>query len=268
MQDDIISQEVPQDILDEKPQRKILLAIFIEVFLGFFKEIALTVWNFFKQYFVLLWFYLRFIIKPDASDYAVHREKAIANSKNTIELTMLLIVTLIFFIKQGLLNSSSKELADIFNNDVSQWVMELFIFIIYAIAYFIVLLLLVLLGRLLRIIFSPIESNKVTDLVFIHLNNIFFITAIICSFIVRFNNVATDFAGEDNSYEIMHFMIELFNSFGIAFAVITFIFFIRLTMINKLSVVKSIFYITLVPAIVWAFLFFCELILSAFLAGL
>lgn len=268
MTPDLTKPIVSKNTLEEKAQRKILLAIFLEVFIGFFKGIAQSLWNFLKQYFLLIWFYMRFIVNPNAEDYAVQREKAIKNSKNTFELIVILTAILIFLIKQNVIISASAENKELFNNDLSQWGMEFFIFLIYVVCYFVVLILLVLLGRLLRKIFSPIESSRVTDLVFIHLNNIFFIVGAICSFIIRFENVASDFTGEDNEYETTHFMIVLFNTFGIAFAAIVFIFFIRLTMINKLSVGKSIFYFTLVPAIVWTFLFFCELLISAFMAGL
>ncbi|MEO7310791.1 MAG: hypothetical protein ABIX01_10370 [Chitinophagaceae bacterium] len=268
MQEDMITPIVPKEILEDKPQQKLLLAIFLEVFVGFFKDIAVSIWDFFKKFILLIWFYLRFIVNPNAEDYWVQREKAIHYSKDTFELILLLTAALIFCIKQGWIVSASTSNTDAYNNDFMQWFMEAVIFLVYAACYFVVLLLLVLLGRLLRKIFSPVESSRVTDLVFVHLNNIFFITAAICSFIIRFDNVASDFEGADKDYEMQHFMIVLFNTFGIAFAIIMFIFFVRLTMINKLPLLKSVLYITLVPAIVWAFLFACELFITAFMAGL
>ncbi|MES2774041.1 MAG: hypothetical protein V4722_07640 [Bacteroidota bacterium] len=262
-----ISTTAPQTTA-QAPQRKILLAIFMEVFLGFFAGIAISIWNFFKHYLLLVWFYILFLIKPNAENYDVHRKKAIDNSKSTFQLIMILTAILIFCIKQGWITGASEENTQAYGNDMMAWFMEFVIFIVYAACYFLVLLLLVLLGRLLRKIFSPIESSRVTDLVFIHLNNIFFITAAICSFIIRFDNVASDFLGEDKDYEMEHFQIVLFNTFGIPFAIITFLFFIRLTMINKLPALKSIFYVTLVPAIVFGFLLVCEIFISSFMAGL
>jgi len=266
MQQEMITPITQQNVQDDKPKQKILVAIFLEVFLGFFRDIALSVWNFFKQYFLLLWFYIRFIANPNADDYEKQREKTLHYSKNTFELILILTGILIFCIKQGWIQSESQSKVEVYNNDIGHWMMQAMLFLVYAACYFVVLFLLVLLGRLLRKIFKPIESSRVTDVVFIHLNNIFFITGAICSFIVRFDNVGSDFMGEDKEYELQYFMIALFNTFGIVFAAIMFVFFIRLTMINRLPVLKSVLYITLVPAVIWGFLFLCEIFITAFIA--
>lgn len=247
--------------------RRILVEIFYEVFLGLFKDIFKAVYGFLKTYVVLILYYLKFIVDPDASDILTHRKKGIENSKHTFELLGILTAVIIFLIKQDYLESYELDsLTYGFDgvdsqNDIEQWVMEFKYFIAYAVCYFPVLCLLVLLGRLLRMIFSPIQPGVVMDLVFIHLNNVFFLIAAISSFIVRLNMSASELRIVDK-YDMQHYLIQLFNSFGIVFGIILLVFFIRLTMLHKISFIKKVIYIIIIPAIVWTFLFFMEVVIS------
>jgi|GEM_PF-4275533 len=254
-----------QPIASTPPQRRILVAIFIEVFLGFFKNLGLGVFNFFKRYGDVIWFSLKFVTYPNAEDVALHRKKAIENSRHTFELILIVTGFVIFLIKQGWINSASEDNKNALSNDFAQWGIELAFFLYNAIFYFVVLILLVLLGRLLRIIFSAIETAAVTDLVFIHLNNIYFLLATIGGFVMRLNNNISELTTDEDYGD---YVWRLFNQFGIILAVVIFLFFTRWVMINKLTMAKKILYITIVPAIVWLFLFICQFMISIFLASI
>jgi len=264
MKDDAGFPAIPLETVAARPVRKILPAIFLEVFIGFFKDMILATFGLLKKYFELLQFYTLFLLKPKIDNYSLHREKGLRYSKYTFELILIATAVVIFLIKVNVIKSSSDELTELYNNDLAQWGMELVIFLVYTGWYFLVLILLILLGRLLRIIFRPAESAGVTDILFIHLNNIYFILAAAWSFYMRFSYSDR---GMD-LYDYSHFVIEMTNSFGVVLLIAILVFFIRFAMVNKLTVGKTIIYVTIIPTIAWAFLLGAGLMLSAFMLGL
>ncbi len=246
-----------------KKERPILLQLFIEVFLGFFAEIIKGIYGFFRRYFVLIWNCIKFLWKPNADEHTLANANTVNNAKETFELILIITGIAFFLIKQNFLESTD-ELKSLYGNDVSQYVMELTLFIIYVAFFFVVLIMLVLLGRLLRVLFKPVESRKVTDKVFINLSNIFFIVTVIYSFARKFDPYnATDLQNIEPAWYAIWFV-----TYAIPLAVIVFFFFIRLVMINKLTFGRALVYCIIAPAITAIILAFFGLFFTAFFAGI
>ena len=238
----IAPAKVPAKPIVHKKEKPILLRVFYKVFLGFFVEIAAGIFNFFKRYLVLIWKCLTFLWWPNADEHTKANEKTLNNTKETFEFILIITGITLFFIKQGII-VSTEELKNLYGNDISQYLMELFLFLIYSMAFFVVLIILVLVGRLLRKIFKPIETRDVTDKVFINLNNTFFIGTVIYSFVRKFDpSNSTDIKNVDNDWYILWG-----TYYAIPLAVIVFIFFIRLVSINKLTIGRVFTYGIVAP---------------------
>jgi hypothetical protein len=249
-----------------KPAKKetpILLQVFKEVFGGFFTGIGKGVFNFFKRYFVLIWNCTKFLWKPNADEHTKANDRTIHNAKETFELILILTAITLFLIKQDVIVSTD-ELKEIYGNDLGQYAMEFFFFLCYSVIFFVVLTILVLLGRLLHVIFKPIESRDVTDKVFINLNNIFFIITIVYSFIRKFDPYnSTDLQNIEEEWYAIWFV-----SYAIPLAVVVFLFFIRLVMINKVTIGRALAYCIITPAITVVILALSGLFLTALFAGI
>jgi len=121
-----------------------------------------------------------------------------------------------------------------------------------------------LLGRLLRVLFKPIESRNVTDKVFVNLSNIFFIVTVIYSFIRKFDPYnATDLKNIEPDWYAIWFV-----TYAVPLAVIVFLFFIRLVMINKVTFGRALVYCIIAPAITVIILAISGLFFTALFAGI
>lgn len=246
-----------------KKEKPILLQVFNKVFIGFFADIFRSVYNFFKRYFVLTWNCIKFLWKPNAEEHTKANEATLHNAKETFELILIITTIAIFLIKQGVMESTD-DLKQLYGNDLMQYGVEFFLFLFYTVLFFVVLIILVGLGRLLRILFKPIEPRDVTDKVFINLNNIFFIITIIYSFIRKFDPYnATDLQNIEESWYVIWVV-----TYGVPLTIIVFLFFIRLVMINKLTVGKTVAYGIIAPALTVIILALCGLFITAVFAGI
>ena len=216
-----------QDVVFEEKQYKvavkekhIVLQLFKQVFVDFFVEIFTGVFGFFKRYILLIWNCIKFLWKPNADEHTKANAKTITNAKETFEFILIITGITLFLIKQNWMESTD-ELKEIYGNDLGQYATEFTLFILYSLAFFIVMIVLILLGRLLRLLFKAIEPRDVTDKVFINLNNIFFIVTIIYSFVRKFDPYnATDLQNIEPAWYAIWFV-----TYAIPLAVIVFLFF-------------------------------------------
>ncbi len=246
-----------------KKEKPILLRVFYKVFLGFFADIFGGIFNFFKRYVLLVWHCIKFIWNPNAEEHTRANEQTLSNAKETFELILIITTVMLFLIKQNVLNSSD-ELKELYGNDIQQYAVEFVLFLAYAAAYFTVLVILVLLGRLLRKVFKPIESKEVTDKLFINLNNIFFIFTTIYAFVKKFDYDSATLLEREDAGWYENFFIYYF----IPLAAILILFFIRLVALNKITVGRIFTYCVITPVITAVILGISGLMLTALFAYL
>jgi hypothetical protein len=244
-------------------ERPILLQIFNKVFIGFFAEIGTGVFHFFKRYLVLISDCLKFLWKPNAEEHTRANEKTLENAKETFEFILIITAITLFLIRQDIIESTA-ELKELYGNDIGQITIEFLYFLMYALAFFTVLIILVLLGRLLRQLFKPVESRHVTDKIFINLNNIFFLLTTIYAFVKKCDPHSRSAAlGEtDNTQWVEQFFIY----YGLPLTCVVFLFFIRLVTINKVTVWRVLTYCIITPTLTTMILAFCGLVIMTFFA--
>lgn len=244
-------------------ERSTFVRVFYSVFVEFFTDIGKTIFGFFKRYIILIWDCLKFIWRPDAEYHEKAKDKTLTNAKHTFQFILIITSITIFLIKQNIIQSAD-DLKEAYNNDVIQYTLEFMFFLGYVILFFLVMSLLVLIGRLLRKIFKPIETRDVTDKVFIHLNNIFFLLTTIYAFIRKFDPTDKQLLAE---YPI-GWMINFFWLLGIPLFIVVFTFFIRLVIINHAKNGKAIVYSLIVPSIIYVLLSLCGFFIAAFFTGI
>ncbi len=244
-------------------ERPTLIRVFYSVFVEFFTDIGKGVFGFFSRFIVLVWDCLKFIWRPDAEYHEIAKDKTLKNAKYTFQFIIIITSITVFLIKQNIVQSTD-DLKEAYGNDVFQYIMEFIFFLAYVAIFFLVMILLVLLGRLLRQIFKPIETRDVTDKVFIHLNNIFFLFTIIFAFLQKLDSENQALLANDSETWAIHFAWF----FGSPLLIIVFTFFIRLVMINHAKKTKAVVYGFVVPSIIYAFLWLCGFFIVALFSGI
>lgn len=258
-------QEDPITSLVDKQhkERSTFIRVFYSVFVEFFTDIGLSIFGFFKRYIILVWDCLKFIWRPDAEYHETAKDKTLKNAKYTFQFILIITSITIFLIKQDVIQTTD-DLKKVYGNDILQYIMEFIFFIAYVIFYFAIMTSLVLVGRLLRRIFKPIETRDVTDKVFIHLNNIFFLFTTIFAFIRKFDESYKKLLADDPST----WFIDFFIFFGIPLFLIVFTFFVRLVIINHAKKGKAIVYGLIVPTIIYVLLGLCGIFIVALFTGI
>lgn len=179
-------------------------SVFVEIPKDFFWSIA----GFFLRYFRHYWETVKYIHKPSLEVPPFDKKDFKENAQHSFEIALLASAFLIFMIKQGWI-PVQRDLQEVYGNDFGQMFIQFFIFIIFAIAYFVLILLSVGLGRLLRLIFKFPISREETDILFAYFNNSLFSIAVILAFIFRCGGHAKEI--EDTPYEYL--------MLGVAYAV-------------------------------------------------
>lgn len=238
-------------------ERPTFVRVYYSVFIEFFTDIGKSVLGFFIRYFRLIWDCLKFVWRPDAEYHEKIKDKTLKNAKYTFQLILILTSIIIFLIKRGVVQSGG-NLKEVYGDDIQQYTIEGFFFLAYAASFFFVMTLLILIGRLLRVIFKPIEDRDVTDRVFIHLNNIFFLFSVIFSFINKFNSSY----GQLFSNDFFEWLAKFGLFFWVSLFILIFTFFIRLVIINHAKGGKALVYGLIVPLIICIFLGICGLVVA------
>jgi hypothetical protein len=207
-------------------------AIFVDTIRDFFGGIK----NFFKRYFVHFIRCFAYFWNPSLQKKPFRDLNYKENSQHAFEFVIIILALLLFMIKVGWVPEPNEASAVWYENELMETLLDVFVFLLYAILYVSFAILSVLIGRLLRVIFRLKLPRTESDILLIYLNNAFFsFTAVSTLFIRSIVSTATH---EEES-------ISAFLAQGFIFPIIvlTLLWAIRFCYLHKVIWWKSILYV-------------------------
>ncbi len=243
-----------------KTQPPIISSVFRSIFIETPKDFYYGIKNFFLRYINLFkdgFKYLKFpSLKLDPFAQKDYKD----NCQQTFEYALLVVAMLIFLIKMNWIYGV-EDLKVVYNNDISQALLQFFIFIIFAIAYFLLVVLSVLFGRLFRIFFKMPVTRQECDILFTYLNNIFFILTASTAFVVRCIVPAENIEGNDT----IPFIVM--GIYTVIFGLLIFRWAARLALLNNFKKQSVVFFkvtVTIIFALVFSI---CSAAITFFIWG-
>ena len=168
-------------IYDQPP---IITSVFKSIFVEIPKEFYYGVKNFFLRYINLFKDGFKYLKYPSLKLEPFSHKDYKENCQQTFEFALIVIGLIIFLIKMDWI-SGQDTLKAVYNNDVSQAFIQFFIFVVFAVSYFVLVVLSVLVGRLFRVIFKLNMTRHESDILFAYLNNTLFLIACSISLVLR-----------------------------------------------------------------------------------
>lgn len=165
-------------------QPPIITSVFRSIFVEIPKEFYFGIRNFFKRFSDLFKDGFKYLKYPSLKVDPFATKDYKENCQHTFEFVLLVSALLIFLIKLDVIFGED-DMKAVYNNDITQAIAQFYFFLIFAIAYFILVVLSVLLGRLLRIIFKMPVTRQESDILFTYLNNILFLVTASLAFFLR-----------------------------------------------------------------------------------
>jgi hypothetical protein len=210
--------------------------VFKSIFVETPKDFFLGIWNFFRRYVTHYRESFRFFNRPSLKVPPFDKKDFKENTQHSFEIALIITAILIFLIKQNAI-PVSKELQEQYGNDLIQMFMEFAIFLIFAVAYSLLIVLSVFSGRLIRFLFKVPVTRSESDILFAYLNNSFFSGSALLAFFFRCSMQYEQIEGTRTEKGVIGFCLLL--SF-----VLTTWWSIKFAKLNHLSFVrKLIFYV-------------------------
>jgi hypothetical protein len=173
-------------LAEEKKEQSISVLghVFKSIFVEIPKDFILSIWGFFKRYFVHYIESFKFFNKPSLKVPPFDKKDFKENTQHSFEIALIITAILLFLIKQDAI-PVNKDLQEKYGNDLIQMFFEFFIFIIFAAAYAVLIVVSVLSGRLMRALFKIPVTRGESDILFAYLNNSFFSISALLAFFFR-----------------------------------------------------------------------------------
>lgn len=230
-------------------QPPIITSVFRSIFVETPKDFFLSIKNFFKRFVSLFSDGFKYLKYPSLKIDPFATKDYKENCQHTFEYALLIIAFLIFLIKLDWIYGDEK-LKEVYNNDLSQATMQFIIFLIFAVSYFILVVLAVLAGRLYRIIFKIPVTRQESDILFTYLNNILFIITASAAFILRCIVPVVNIEGNETvPYIVM-------GIYCVAFGIMVFKWSSRLALLNNMRTSLKIPFqviVTIATALLYGF---------------
>ena len=181
--------------------------------------------------------------------------------QQTFEMVLIVMALLIFLIKLDIIPVQAK-LSATYGNDISQMVLEFLVFVIFAVAYFLMVVCAVMAGRLFRMMFKIPITRHECDILFTYLNNTLFIVTLVISFFARcFVKAETV---KDNS----PFFLGLVIFYMLAMGMLTYRWSLRFTLLNQVPAGRQQSFQISVTLITAFFVGFSGAMITSFMTGL
>lgn len=233
-----IPLEMPEDEALHKKPLLIWLAksVFVDSFMDFIKSI----WQFIAHHIKLLTDSFRFVWRPFYTGKRVEARQLMNRSKAVFGFLLTVLGILLFLVKVDVLVEPDKDITKNIGNEKIALILNLVFFLMLSVGYYLLQALMVLFGRIYRLIVPPAPNIAANDMLFIHMGNQVFILGALIGLITRFFYNKETIDGEGG------FLIILLSSY-IFFALIYLAIFIRIFWKEKqVSIIKRRVYIVTV----------------------
>jgi hypothetical protein len=165
-------------------QPPIINSVFKSIFVETPKDFFSSIKNFFLRFANLFKDGFKYLKYPSLKIDPFATKDYKESCQHTFEFALIVIALLIFLIKMDWIYGDEK-LKEVYNNDISQALIQFFIFLCFAVSYFVLIVVAVLTGRLFRILYKIPITRQESDILFTYLNNIFFIITATVAFFLR-----------------------------------------------------------------------------------
>lgn len=241
-------------------QPPIITTVFKSIFVETPKDFFVGFRNFFRRFTNLFKDGFKYLKYPSLKIDPFATKDYKENCQYTFEYVLLIIALLIFLIKLDWIYDDDK-LKAFYNNDISQAMIQFVIFLCFAVAYFIMVLGSVLLGRFFRVIFKIPVTRQESDILFTYLNNILFIITATAAFFVRCIVPAENVEG-DQTVPIVVLAI-----YAVAFGIMIFKWAGRLALLNNMRMATRVPFQITVTIIFAALYSYCSQGITFFIWG-
>lgn len=242
-------------------QPPIISSVFRSIFVETPKDFYFSIRNFFRRFFDLFKDGFKYLKYPSLRVDPFATKDYKENCQHTFEYALLMIALLIFLIKLDWI-FGEEEMVAVYNNDISQAIMQFFIFVIEAVAYVVLVVVAAMLGRLFRVIFKMPVSVQECDILFIYLNNILFILTSSLAFLLRCVVPYRNIQGQENAVAVI-----ILGIYAILYLVMIFQWSGRLALLNNLRQGARFPFQLTVTLVLTAVFAFCSLMLTSFIWG-
>lgn len=219
----------------------VLSHVFKSIFVEIPKDFFLGIWNFFRRYSRHYAESFKFFNKPSLKVPPFDKKDFKENTQHSFEIALIVTAALIFLIKQNVI-PVNKELQEQYGNDLIQMFMEFAIFLIFAVAYTVLIVVSVLSGRFIRSVFKVAVTRSESDILFAYLNNSFFSVSALLAFLFRCSIQYDQIEGTGTETSIIVFCVFISLLLTIWWA-------IKFAKLNHLSIVKKLIFYTV--SITW-----------------
>ncbi len=170
---------------EEKKQPPVLLsvskAIIVETVKDFFRSII----GFFLRYIRHFIRCLVYFVNPSLQKKPFNKLDFKENSQHAFEFVLIVLASIIFMEKVDWIPTASKELLEQYNNDLSQKVLEVFLFVFFALSYLLLAFFAIMIGRFFKMLFRVKLTHHESDILMVYLNNAFFSIGAIIALVLR-----------------------------------------------------------------------------------
>lgn len=207
-----IEENKVEDTTAEAPP--VLGTVFRSIFVEVPKDFFASIGNFFKRYFVHFKTVFRYFGRPSLRTTPFNKINFSDHTQHSFEIALLLVAALLFMIKQDWI-PADESLKEVYGNDIMEMLMQFFIFVLMALAFFAQLVLSVVCGRIYRALFKVPITKKQTDILFCFLSNSIFSLSALLAFLMRLGGQYEQIRGTDTENSI--FVI----CFGLCFLLVS-----------------------------------------------
>jgi hypothetical protein len=248
---------IPQNAAKEPPVLgTVFKAIIVETVKDFFGGII----GFFLRYVKHFIDCFRYFWSPSLERKPFDKKNYKEHCQHSFELVMLVLFAIIFLVKLELIPATSKNLLDLYNNDLTQMLMQFLIFIIFAVTYFVLVIFSILTGRVFRSMFKIPVAKKESDILYIYLTNALFSFASLVALWARCST--SNATGDSTQIAGVIFTIFLALCFPLFL-----LWSIRFSRLNKLSAGKGMAFTFTITFLYTLFFSFADAMVTMFLVG-
>lgn len=243
---------VPVNAAKEPPVLgTVFKAVVIETVKDFFSGILGFFYRYIRHFLTSFRYFWSPTLRKEPFDKMDYKE----NCQHSFELALLVLFMIIFSVKLEWIPQTSPETLNLLNNDLSQMGIQFMWFLIFAFTYFVLAILCIFSGRMLRSVLKIRVTKRESDILFTYLNNAFFSIAAIVALVVRCIT-STELS---DMQSISEGLMIIFTPMVILF---TLIWAIRFIIVNKISFVKGVLFF-LFSVVAYSFLFLSGSLITA-----
>ncbi|MEO5783387.1 MAG: hypothetical protein ABIQ07_08960 [Ginsengibacter sp.] len=242
-------------------QPPIITSVFKSIFVEIPKEFYVGIKIFFLRFINLFKDGFKYLKYPSLKIDPFATKDYKESCQHTFEFSLVVTALLIFLIKLDWI-FGEENLKAVYNNDISQALMQFFIFICFAVYYSVLVVVSVLAGRLFRIIFKLPVTRQECDILFTYLNNVLFLITASLAFILRCIVPYRNIKGDEDTAGVTVFIV-----YGLIFGIMIFRWAGRFALLNNIKPSAKLWFQIVVTIVTTIFFAFCSIVLTSFIWG-